>query len=50
MKPLYGAEYFHTHEALKALRDYESWCLGEWGTVGGFLPTIEDAEQGKLNL
>lgn len=48
VKPLYGKEYFPSHEALKALRQYGEWCLGEWGTEGGFLPKIQDAEQGKL--
>ncbi len=50
VKPLYGEEYFHSHEALKALRDYGSWCLGEWATEGGFLPPIQEAEQRELNL
>lgn len=50
LKPLYGKEYFHSHEALKALREYGSWCLGEWGTVGGFLPPIQEVEQGELKI
>ena len=48
VKPIYGNEYFPSHEALKALRTYGSWCLGEWATEGGFLPPIQDAEQGEL--
>lgn len=48
VKPLYGEEYFPSHEALKVLRVYGSWCLGEWGTEGGFLPKIQEAEQGEL--
>ena len=31
VKPLYGTEYFPSNEALKALREYGRWCLGEWG-------------------
>ena len=50
VKPLYGTEYFPSHEALVVLRQYGRWCLGEWGTEDGFLPAIEDAKQVELNL
>ncbi|MGC6483649.1 MAG: hypothetical protein ACON4T_08820 [Synechococcus sp.] len=48
VKPLYGTEYFPSHEALVVLRKYGKWCLGEWGTDGGFLPPIQEAEQREL--
>ena len=50
VKPINGEEYFPSHEALKYLRIYGGWCLGEWAMEGGFLPPIQNSEQGELKI
>ena len=54
VKPIYGDEYYPSHEAIEALRHYGQWPLGEYQEMGGYLPAIKEIppepEQGSLDI